>query len=131
MADLAQLREELSDPNVGPLFKYVSAIRTYRHALREVPSGTATLQNKYDALILLSSASAEYLTHMNRQPSAPGRSALPGLTEETVELIDLVNGHPDRELLVSGALNGDGGMDQNLLELINECSAEYTYHPEP
>jgi hypothetical protein len=126
-AILTQLREELTDPNAGPLFKYVSAIRTYRQTLREMPSGTETLHNKYDALILLSSASDQYLTHMNRKASTTGQSDLPGLTKETVKLIELVNSHPEKERLVKDALSGDSIMDEGLLQMISESLAEYTH----
>lgn len=129
MSTLTQLREELSDPNADPLFKYVSAIRTYRHTLRETPSEDS-LKNKYDALILLSSASENYLAN-NSAAFTSGMTALPGLTAETTNLIELVLTHPEKAHLISGALSGEGLMDESLLDLIDEAVQEYIYHPEP
>ena len=129
MSTLTQLREELSDPNANALFKYVSAIRTYRHALRGAPSEDS-LKNKYDALILLSSASESYLTDSGSEVFASGTTVLPGLTKETTQLIGLVLGHPEKERLISGALSGEGAMDESLLDLIDEAVQEYTYHPD-
>lgn len=128
MTTLSKLREELSDPNASPMFKYVSAIRAYRDAIRSLDDENYA-QNKYDSLILLSSAVEGYRNHLSG--SSNSFQSLPTITNETESLISHVLSHPKKKQLILDALNGSGAMDQPLMELIDGYANETMYHSGP